>query len=59
MYDNLPLYCNYCKHQGHDEYSCHLISKKNQIKKQIDDTIEGNLKGTTIVKNIKEMRERY
>ncbi|KAG5612480.1 hypothetical protein H5410_023761 [Solanum commersonii] len=19
VYDNLPLYCNYCKHQGHDE----------------------------------------
>ncbi|KAH0650006.1 hypothetical protein KY284_029918 [Solanum tuberosum] len=25
VYDNLPLYCNYCKHQGHDEDSCRLI----------------------------------
>ncbi|KAG5607774.1 hypothetical protein H5410_029266 [Solanum commersonii] len=44
VYDNLPLYCNYCKHQGHDEASCHLISKRNQNNKQIDDTIEGALK---------------
>ncbi|XP_049386891.1 uncharacterized protein LOC125851145 [Solanum stenotomum] len=47
VYDNLPLYCNYCKHQGHDEDSCRLISKRNQNNKQIDDTIEGALKGTT------------
>ncbi|KAG5582894.1 hypothetical protein H5410_053521 [Solanum commersonii] len=40
VYDNLPLYCNYCKHQGHDEDSCRLISKRNQNNKQIDDTIE-------------------
>ncbi|KAK4730979.1 hypothetical protein R3W88_023967 [Solanum pinnatisectum] len=47
IYDNLPLYCHYCKHQGHDEDSCRLISKRNQNNKQIDDTIEGALKGTT------------
>ncbi|KAG5604161.1 hypothetical protein H5410_025653 [Solanum commersonii] len=47
VYDNLPLYCNYCKHQGHDEDSCRLISKRNQNNKQIDDIIEGALKGTT------------
>ncbi|KAH0765449.1 hypothetical protein KY285_001320 [Solanum tuberosum] len=47
VYDNLPLYCNYCKHQGHDEDSCRLISKRNQNNKQIDDTIEVALKGTT------------
>ncbi|KAG5581982.1 hypothetical protein H5410_052609 [Solanum commersonii] len=47
VYDNLPLYCNYCKHQGHDEDSCRLISKRNQNNKQIDDTIEGALKGIT------------
>ncbi|KAG5570601.1 hypothetical protein H5410_060367 [Solanum commersonii] len=47
VYDNLPLYCNYCKHQGHDEDSSRLISKRNQNTKQIDDTIEGALKGTT------------
>lgn len=40
------MYCNYCKHQGHDEDSCRLISKRNQNNKQIDDTIEGALKGT-------------
>ncbi|KAG5598768.1 hypothetical protein H5410_030138 [Solanum commersonii] len=37
----------YCKHQSHDEDSCHLISKRNQNNKQIDDTIEVALKGTT------------
>ncbi|KAG5576204.1 hypothetical protein H5410_056338 [Solanum commersonii] len=46
VYDNLPLYCNYCKHQCHDEDSCHLISKRNQNNKQIDDTIEVASKGT-------------
>ncbi|KAH0697025.1 hypothetical protein KY290_014455 [Solanum tuberosum] len=51
VYDNLPLYCNYCKHQGHDEDSCRLISKRNQNNKQIDDTIEGALKGTTDSEN--------
>ncbi|KAK4714270.1 hypothetical protein R3W88_020177 [Solanum pinnatisectum] len=25
VYDNLPLYCNDCKHQGHDEDSCQKI----------------------------------
>ncbi|KAG5609867.1 hypothetical protein H5410_021148 [Solanum commersonii] len=40
VYDNLPLYCNYCKHQGHVEDSCRLILKRNQNNKQIDDTIE-------------------
>ncbi|WMV19704.1 hypothetical protein MTR67_013089 [Solanum verrucosum] len=46
VYDNLPLYCNYCKHQDHDEDSCRLLSKRNQNNKQIDDTIEVVLKGT-------------
>ncbi|KAG5610584.1 hypothetical protein H5410_021865 [Solanum commersonii] len=46
VYDNLPLYCNYCKHQAHDEDSCRLISKRNQNGKQIDDTIEVASKGT-------------
>ncbi|KAH0757597.1 hypothetical protein KY290_021090 [Solanum tuberosum] len=46
VYDNLPLYCNYCKHQGHDEDSCRLILKRNQNSKQIDDTIEVASKGT-------------
>ena len=34
VYDNLSLYYNYCKHQGHDEDSCRLISKRNQNNKQ-------------------------
>ncbi|KAG5610005.1 hypothetical protein H5410_021286 [Solanum commersonii] len=46
VYDNLPLYCNYCKNQGHDEDSYRLISKRYQNNKQIDDTIEVALKGT-------------
>uniref|UniRef100_M1DMS1 Uncharacterized protein n=1 Tax=Solanum tuberosum TaxID=4113 RepID=M1DMS1_SOLTU len=46
VYDNLPLYCNYCKHQGHDEDSCRMISKRNQNNKQIDDTVEVSSKGT-------------
>ncbi|KAG5589759.1 hypothetical protein H5410_040273 [Solanum commersonii] len=46
VYDNLPLYCNYCKHQGHDEDSCHMISKRNQNNKQIDDIVEVVSKGT-------------
>ncbi|KAG5608907.1 hypothetical protein H5410_020188 [Solanum commersonii] len=46
VYDNLSLYCNYCKHHGHDEDSCHVVSKRNQNNKQIDDTIEVALKGT-------------
>ncbi|KAG5586273.1 hypothetical protein H5410_046707 [Solanum commersonii] len=40
VYNNLPLYCNYCKYQCHDEGSYRLISKKNQNNKQIDDTIK-------------------
>ncbi|KAG5572606.1 hypothetical protein H5410_062372 [Solanum commersonii] len=47
VYDNLPVYYNYCKHQGHDEDSYRLISKRNQNNKQIDDIIEVALKGTT------------
>ncbi|KAG5621377.1 hypothetical protein H5410_006595 [Solanum commersonii] len=46
VYDNLHLYCNYCKHQGHDEDNCRLISRRNQNNKQIDDIIEVALKGT-------------
>ncbi|KAG5597744.1 hypothetical protein H5410_038976 [Solanum commersonii] len=47
VYDNLLLYCNYCKHQGHDEHSCCLILKRNQNNKQIDATIEVALKSIT------------
>lgn len=28
VYDNLPLYCNCCKHQGHDETTCRRLQKK-------------------------------
>ncbi|KAG5576224.1 hypothetical protein H5410_056358, partial [Solanum commersonii] len=34
------------EHQGHDEDSCCLISKRNQNNKQIDDTFEVASKGT-------------
>ncbi|XP_070034157.1 uncharacterized protein [Nicotiana tomentosiformis] len=27
VYDNLPLYCNHCKHQGHDEKICHRLNE--------------------------------
>nr|XP_009793772.1 PREDICTED: uncharacterized protein LOC104240602 [Nicotiana sylvestris] len=29
-YDNLPLYCNHCKHQGHDESNCRILLGKNE-----------------------------
>ena len=44
VYDNQPLYCNYCKYQAFDKDSCRLILKRNQNNKQIDDTIEVALK---------------
>ncbi|WMV44980.1 hypothetical protein MTR67_038365 [Solanum verrucosum] len=25
VYDNLPFYCNFCKHQGHNESDCRLL----------------------------------
>lgn len=28
IYDNLPLYCSHCKHQGHDENTCTLLKRK-------------------------------
>nr|XP_009779392.1 PREDICTED: uncharacterized protein LOC104228608 [Nicotiana sylvestris] len=30
VYDNLPKYCTYCKHQGHDERSCRWKTVKNK-----------------------------
>lgn len=30
VYDNLPLYCNCFKHQGHDESTCRLLLKKTR-----------------------------
>ncbi|KAG5600342.1 hypothetical protein H5410_031712 [Solanum commersonii] len=41
VYDNLPLYCNHCKHQGHDENNCRLILKKNQAKNHKDNGMVG------------------
>ncbi|XP_019260723.1 PREDICTED: uncharacterized protein LOC109238702 [Nicotiana attenuata] len=29
VYDNLPGYCNICKHQGHVESACRVLKKKN------------------------------
>ncbi|KAG5627967.1 hypothetical protein H5410_013185 [Solanum commersonii] len=42
VYDNLPLYCNHCKHQGHDENNCRLILKKNQDKNHKDNEMVGD-----------------
>lgn len=28
-YDNLPFYCNFCKHQGHKESECRLLLGNN------------------------------
>lgn len=28
VYDNLPLYCTHCKHQGHEENKCRLFMGK-------------------------------
>ncbi|KAG5570838.1 hypothetical protein H5410_060604 [Solanum commersonii] len=28
VYDNLPLYCTHCKHQGHEENKCRLLMRK-------------------------------
>ncbi|XP_070040337.1 uncharacterized protein [Nicotiana tomentosiformis] len=33
MYDNLPKYCTYCKHQGHDEKVCRVM--KEQAGKEV------------------------
>nr|XP_009766911.1 PREDICTED: uncharacterized protein LOC104218184 isoform X1 [Nicotiana sylvestris]XP_009766912.1 PREDICTED: uncharacterized protein LOC104218184 isoform X2 [Nicotiana sylvestris]XP_009766913.1 PREDICTED: uncharacterized protein LOC104218184 isoform X3 [Nicotiana sylvestris]XP_009766915.1 PREDICTED: uncharacterized protein LOC104218184 isoform X5 [Nicotiana sylvestris] len=37
VYDNLPLYCNCCKHQGHDEKTCRYISKRAHKNDEIKD----------------------
>lgn len=37
VYDNLPLYCNCCKHQGHDEKTCRYISKRAHKNDEIED----------------------
>ncbi|KAH0683369.1 hypothetical protein KY290_021955 [Solanum tuberosum] len=42
IYDNLPLYCNHCKHQGHDENNCRSILKKNQDKNHKDNGMVGD-----------------
>ncbi|WMV33541.1 hypothetical protein MTR67_026926 [Solanum verrucosum] len=34
VYDNLPLYCANCKHQGHAKTNCRLILKKNIVHDQ-------------------------
>ncbi|WMV59685.1 hypothetical protein MTR67_053070 [Solanum verrucosum] len=28
IYDNLPLYCTHCKHQGHEKNKCRLLVRK-------------------------------
>ncbi|XP_059315700.1 uncharacterized protein LOC132066396 [Lycium ferocissimum] len=61
VYDNLPLYCNYCKHQGHDEGSCRLLLKthknNNQANGEDDGSVEkfqGDLRTILDVKKFKK-----
>lgn len=42
VYDNLPLYCSHCKHQGHDENDCRLILKNNQDNNHKDNGVVGD-----------------
>ncbi|KAK4707150.1 hypothetical protein R3W88_033289 [Solanum pinnatisectum] len=30
VFDNLPFYCTYCKHQGHEDDDCRLMIQKNK-----------------------------
>ena len=30
MFDNIPLYCTYCKHQGHEDANCRTMNQKNK-----------------------------
>lgn len=44
VYDNLPSYCTYCKHQGHREKSGRVM--KSQVAEEMDKTgapVESNL----------------
>ncbi|XP_016464470.1 uncharacterized protein LOC107787416 [Nicotiana tabacum] len=36
VYDNLPRYCTFCKHQGHDEDDCRSIVGNHDVKSQED-----------------------
>ena len=31
LFDDLPLYCTYCKHQGHEDADCRLMIQKYKI----------------------------
>lgn len=40
VYDNLPKYCMYCKHQGHEERSCRVMQgKSNTIEMDGDNVL--------------------
>lgn len=31
VYDNLPKFCTFCKHQGHEERTCPLMTEKDKV----------------------------
>lgn len=39
IYDNLPLYCNHYKHQGHDENMCRLLLGKKAFNSNVDESV--------------------
>lgn len=53
VYDKLSSYCNYSKHQGHDEDICRLISKKIKITNKLLIPLKLLQKVPSIVKSIK------
>lgn len=40
VYDNLPGYCNFYKHQGHEEAAYRLHTKKNTSLDQVKGGVE-------------------
>ncbi|KAG5570996.1 hypothetical protein H5410_060762 [Solanum commersonii] len=34
VYDNMPFYCNFCKHQGHNKSECQLLLGNNVARNQ-------------------------
>lgn len=49
-YDNLPLYCNQCKHQGHDEYTCRILLGKKPVTH--DEQVEDEMDATGVMEKL-------
>ncbi|XP_009628424.2 uncharacterized protein [Nicotiana tomentosiformis] len=43
VYDSLPQFCSYCKHQGHEENSCHLLQQKHAFTERENPLYEGKI----------------